>query len=79
MSYVSWDAQARPKQQEPEGDWWSIWLVMTGRGWGKTLTGAKTTNKRAKDGRAQNIALVAPTAADARDIMVDELRRNSGI
>lgn len=79
MASLSWDAQARPKQREPEGDWWALWLIMTGRGWGKTLTGAQTTNKRAKNGKARNIALVAPTAADARDIMVDEMRQNSGI
>lgn len=79
MTYVSWDAQARPKQIEPDGDWWALWLVMTGRGWGKTLTGAKTTNKRVRNGKARNVALVAPTAADARDVMVDEMRANSGI
>jgi len=79
MGFVSWEAQARPSQMEPSGDWWSIWLIRTGRGWGKTRTGAETTIRRVRSGRARRIALVAPTAADARDIMVDELRENSGI
>lgn len=79
MSYITWEAEARPKQLEPEGDYWALWLILAGRGWGKTLTGAKTTIKRVREGKARTIALVAPTAADGRDIMVDEVRQNSGI
>lgn len=78
-SYVSWKARARPKQLEPNDNDWALWLVMAGRGWGKTLTGAETTNLRAKNGKARTIALVAPNAADARDVMVDETMQNSGI
>ena len=32
-----WRAKARPSQLPPAGDWWAIWLILTGRGWGKTL------------------------------------------
>jgi phage terminase large subunit-like protein len=61
---------ARPDQIEPEGDW-SIWLILAGRGWGKTRTGAEWIKARVESGKAKRIALVAETAADARDVMVE--------
>lgn len=64
---------ARPNQLEPEEIITSekqIWLVLSGRGFGKTRMGSETTNKRVKDGRARNIGLIAASAADARDTMV---------
>lgn len=61
---------AREKQLEPKGDW-SIWLVLAGRGFGKTRTGAEWVRKNVEEGKARRIALVAPTAADARDVMVE--------
>jgi phage terminase large subunit-like protein len=72
-----WELMARPEQLEPEIPW-TIWLLMTGRGWGKTLTGAQTTRKKVKEG-AQHVALVAPTAADARDVMLGIIPDSSGI
>ena len=35
-----WRAVARPEQLEPPGDW-STWLILAGRGWGKTRVGAE--------------------------------------
>ena len=67
----SWEFWARPKQLEPPGEDWSTWLVLAGRGFGKTRTGAEWVRKRVESGLAMNIALVADTAADARDIMVE--------
>lgn len=69
---TSWHAKARPNQLPP-ADPWTIWLVLAGRGWGKTATGAHWVVDRVTTGRAQRVALVAPTAADARDIMVEGL------
>lgn len=70
-----WDFWARPNQLQPEGEW-SSWLILAGRGFGKTRTGAETIRDwvcgktpMAK-GRCSRIALVAETAADARDVMV---------
>lgn len=60
---------ARDEQLSPAGDW-SSWLVLAGRGFGKTRTGAEWVLQRVRDG-ARRIALVAPTAADARDTMVE--------
>src|SRR5438270_5925462 len=34
----SWPAIARPNQLPPPGDWWQIWLLLAGRGFGKTRT-----------------------------------------
>lgn len=60
---------ARPDQIAPEGDW-DIWLALAGRGWGKTRTGAEWVREQV-DAGARRIALVAETAADARDVMVE--------
>lgn len=65
-----WRFWARPNQVAPAGDWTS-WLVMAGRGFGKTRTGAETVREEQEAGRAGRLALVAPTAADARDVMVE--------
>jgi predicted phage terminase large subunit-like protein len=67
----SWRVNARPDQLEPPGDWWSIWLALAGRGWGKTRTGTEWVHEHAMAGTASRIALVAPTAADVRDVLVE--------
>lgn len=65
-----WRAKARPAQLPPPGDWLG-WLVMAGRGWGKNFTGAGWVNELVETRAAGRIALVAATAADARDTMVE--------
>lgn len=44
---------------------------MAGRGFGKTRTGAEWARLRVESGKYGRLALVAPTAADARDVMVE--------
>lgn len=68
---TSWRNIARPEQVEPTGDWWSIWLYLAGRGAGKSRSGAEWVHELVASGRAGRLALVAPTAADARDVMVE--------
>jgi phage terminase large subunit-like protein len=65
-----WRAKARPEQLPPPGDW-NGWLLMAGRGFGKTRTGSEWIRECVEAGVARHIALVAPTAADARDVMVE--------
>ncbi len=65
-----WKFWARPEQLEPEDELWSTWLVMAGRGFGKTRTGAEWLKDKARR-PMRRLALVAPTAGDARDIMVE--------
>jgi predicted phage terminase large subunit-like protein len=67
----SWPAVARPNQLRPPGDWWQIWLLLAGRGFGKTRTLAEWVCDQAASGQASRIALVAATAADARDVLVE--------
>jgi phage terminase large subunit-like protein len=47
------------------------WLILAGRGWGKTRTGTEWVHHHAVAGTASRIALVAPTAADVRDVLVE--------
>jgi predicted phage terminase large subunit-like protein len=67
---ASWRAVARPSQLAPNGKW-NVWLLLAGRGFGKTRSGAEWAREQAEADRAGRIALVAPTAADARDVMVE--------
>jgi phage terminase large subunit-like protein len=61
---------ARPEQLRPPGDW-ILWLILAGRGWGKSRTGAECIRDWIEAGTCGRVALVARTAADARDVMVD--------
>jgi predicted phage terminase large subunit-like protein len=65
-----WHYWARQSQLAPEGDW-RVWLLLAGRGFGKTRAGAEWVRAQAESGAAQRIALVAPTARDARLVMVE--------
>lgn len=75
---TDWRFWARPKQLPPAGDWF-CWLVLAGRGFGKTRLGVEwvrqlaegTTPLTAPTGAPARIALVAETAADGREVMVD--------
>ncbi len=63
-----WSFLARPDQLAPPGDW-DHWLFLAGRGAGKTRSGAEWVREQVKAG-CNNIGLIAPTAADARDVMI---------
>lgn len=65
-----WEIWARDDQLAPPGNWLT-WLALAGRGWGKTRTGAEWVRGRVEKQQARRIALVAPTAADVRDVMVE--------
>lgn len=63
-----WRFWARPNQMAPAGDW-RVWLILAGRGFGKTRTGAEWVKDKVR--HVGRLALVAETAADARDVMVE--------
>jgi phage terminase large subunit-like protein len=65
-----WGAHARPEQISPPGNW-AIWLILAGRGWGKTRTGAEWVRNQAEGSKAARIALVGATASDVRDVMIE--------
>src|SRR5512139_2624151 len=64
-----WTFWARPEQIAPGGDWF-VWLLRSGRGFGKTRTGAEWVIGRAQAG-FKRIALVGQTKADLRDTMIE--------
>jgi hypothetical protein len=63
-----WNFWARNAQGEPAGAW-SSWLILAGRGFGKTRLGAETVRRWSKDFALVN--LIGATADDARDIMIE--------
>lgn len=63
-----WSFWARADQTLPGGDW-QTWLLLAGRGFGKTRVGAECVRHWVKHFRYVN--LIAATADDARDIMVE--------
>ena len=65
-----WGFVARPKQLPPPGNW-ATWLLRAGRGFGKTRCGAETVRMLVESGEYGHGALVAATAASARDVMVE--------
>lgn len=70
-----WRFLARPQQIAPDDDAleigpWLVWLILAGRGFGKTRTGSEWVREQVKAG-AKRIHLIAPTASDARDVMVE--------
>jgi phage terminase large subunit-like protein len=65
-----WQVIARPNQRPPPGDW-SIWMLLSGRGFGKTRVLSEMCNSWALSGLYKRIAIVAATAGDARDVMVE--------
>ena len=65
-----WEFWARPNQLPPPGDW-RVWLLLAGRGFGKTRSGAEFVRARVESGLASRVALVGPTASDVRDVMIE--------
>lgn len=75
MLEKDWEANAHDHQRPPHGDW-TTWLILGGRGAGKTRAGAEWVRalvaSRANDENAKPaIALVAETYADAREVMIE--------
>ena len=65
--YTEWLKTARAKQLEPKGKF-NIWLILAGRGWGKTRTGAQDTVLYALRNPNTICAVVAPTHGDLRRV-----------
>lgn len=65
-----WRLWARPDQLPPPGNWFGF-LLRSGRGAGKTRTGAEWIIDRAQNGPFYPIALVGQTKADVRDTMIE--------
>ncbi len=65
--YTKWLRTAREKQLAPKADHF-IWLILAGRGWGKTRTGAQDIALYALRNANTICAVVAPTFGDLRRV-----------
>ncbi len=68
--FEEWFWQAHAGQGEPEGAW-RVWLIMAGRGFGKTKAGAEWVLARARGTPGARIALVAPTIEEVAKVMIE--------
>jgi len=66
----SWSHHARPSQLPPPGNW-RTWLILAGRGFGKTRTGAETVRCWINTGHYKRIALLSKTIGEAQSVMVE--------
>lgn len=65
-----WRLWARPEQLPPAGEW-RQWLVLAGRGFGKTRAGAEWVRAIAERAPDARIALVGASLGEARAVMVE--------
>ncbi len=66
----NWSLNARPAQLPPPGEW-RIWLILAGRGFGKTRAGAETLRTWIQTGLCRRLALIGETETDTRHVMVE--------
>lgn len=66
----NWPFWARDEQLPPLGEW-RTWLIMAGRGFGKTRTVCEWARDRIENYGCGRLAIVAETAADARDVLIE--------
>lgn len=64
-----WDFWARADQKAPSGNEWTTWLILGGRGAGKTRSGAEWITAQVQAG-ARRLALVGETYEDVREVMI---------
>lgn len=64
-----WPRYARDNQRLPEGDW-RFWLILAGRGFGKTRTGAETVRQWVLQHGYKRIALLGDTLHEVRSTMI---------
>lgn len=65
-----WNVWARPDQLPPPGDW-RTWLLLGGRGSGKTRSAAEWIRAEVEAGKRQQLGIIGPTADSLRRIMVE--------
>lgn len=65
-----WRIYARNAQVAPDSDW-RTWLIMAGRGFGKTRAGSEWVRELAEAQPGARIALIGATLAEARSVMVE--------
>jgi phage terminase large subunit-like protein len=70
-----WRDSTNPKDQDRRHLNWYTWLILAGRGFGKTRAGSEYVKQEQEAAirrkKPIRIALIGPTAGDARDVMVE--------
>lgn len=70
LPHQGWLHKHARASQRPPARWWTEWLLMTGRGWGKTRTAAETVKVWAQEPNLQ-IAVIAKNETLVREICFD--------
>ena len=70
LERFNWNKIARENQKIPKGSWRN-WLILAGRGFGKTRTGAESIRKLIDNSQYSRIALIGQTIDEARGVMVE--------
>ncbi|MDR1208551.1 MAG: terminase family protein [Holosporales bacterium] len=65
-----WSQNARDNQRLPDGNW-KNWMILAGRGFGKTRTGAESVRQLVADKGFNRIALIGQTIDETRSVMVE--------
>ncbi|MDR2464115.1 MAG: terminase family protein [Holosporales bacterium] len=65
-----WSRNARSNQKLPVGDW-RTWLIVAGRGFGKTRTGAESVRQLVDQHSGKHIALIGQTLEETRSVMIE--------
>jgi predicted phage terminase large subunit-like protein len=65
--HLRWKLSARPQQTTPPGAW-NIWLILAGRGFGKTRTGAEDIGWYSAKNPGVRCGVIAPTSGDIRGV-----------
>ncbi len=68
--FYAWERHARDNQLPPPGTW-HAWLILAGRGFGKTRTGAETVRMWVHDKGYRHLALIGETELETRHVMVE--------
>ena len=66
-----WPSWVHEGQEAPEGEAWSVWVMLAGRGFGKTRAGAEWISGLARAHPGASFALVAANVDEARAVMVE--------
>ncbi|MDR0631537.1 MAG: terminase family protein [Holosporales bacterium] len=70
IDQYDWKRNARENQRLPKGDW-KNWMIIAGRGFGKTRTGAESVRQLVAEQSSNRIALVGRTIDETRSVMVE--------
>jgi phage terminase large subunit-like protein len=68
---ADFETWAHDSQKQPNGEGWRVWLMMAGRGFGKTRAGAEWIHRLATKRRGLRIALIGATINETRRIMIE--------